>query len=81
MKAVYSVTCVRGIVRAGDWYTRLYGPDGRVQRRFMGTEEPAIPDQRVAALEMIAAERLRVADAATAALEALDVLESELRGS
>lgn len=79
-KVVYSVTCLGGRVRASDWFLRLHGPDGVASRRFMGTEEPGKADQRVAALELLAAERIRVADAATAALEALDVLEAELRG-
>lgn len=82
MKAVYSVHCAAGQVNYRHWYVRLCGPEGVVAREYMGDGDtmPAAPDQRVAALEMIAAERIRVADAATAALEALDVLEAELRG-
>lgn len=82
MKAVYSVHCALGQVNHQHWYVRLCGPEGVVARHYMGDSYamPGKPDQQVAALEMIAAERIRVADTATAALEALDVLEAELRG-
>lgn len=76
MKVDYSVTCSLGQVRAPEecWYLRLIGPNGVAARRYMGEKEPGTPDQRVAAIEMIAAERARVVDHAAACLQALDRL-------